>query len=169
MLTSTSEVDYCLGRIGITSAGWQTLIVQGSAVTTASPERVWEVWSDLRTWPEWSPLHLQATWAGDPGFITGAQFDQMIKLGFPVGTKTQRVLADVLEPAVRASWSGDESGVRSCHTWSFTLAEEGGTLISDVEVFTGTTIGLVRPLVGRRWNAMFQRAADGLARMAEAG
>lgn len=169
MLTTTSEVDYCLGRIGISDVGWQTLIVQGSAVTTASPEQVWTLWSDLSTWPQWSPLHLKTTWAGEPGFSAGAQFDQTIKLGFPVGTKTQRELVDVLEPAVRASWSGDKNGIRNCHVWSFTPAEDGGTRISNVEVFTGTTIGLVRPLVGRRWNSLFQRAADGLARMAEAG
>jgi len=169
MPNPTSEVDYCLGRIGIASAGWQTLIVQGSSVTTASPERVWAMWSDLSTWPQWSPLHLQATWAGEPGFTAGAQFDQTIKLGFPVGTKTQRVLVDVLEPGVRASWSGDENGIRNCHVWTFTPADDGGTRISDVEIFTGTLMGLVRPLVGRRWNSLFQGAADRLARMAEAG
>jgi hypothetical protein len=169
MLTAPTEVDYCLGRIGVTSPGWQTLIVKGSAVTPASPERVWAVWSDLATWPRWSPLHVRVSWAGAPGFTAGAQFDQMIGLGFPVGTKTQRVVVDAAEPAARASWSGYENGIRNCHLWSFTPTGDGGTRISDVEAFTGTAIGLVRPLVGRRWNSMFQRAADGLARIAETG
>jgi hypothetical protein len=38
----------------------------------------------------------------------------------------------------------------------------GGTRVHNVEIFAGTSIGLVKPFVAKRWNGLFQRAVDGL-------
>ncbi|GHJ49321.1 hypothetical protein Cs7R123_66630 [Catellatospora sp. TT07R-123] len=162
------NVTYCLERITAPTAGWKTLVAQASAVTDASPQQVWRVWSDLSGWPGWSPLHTATAWAGTPGFAVGARFDQTLALGFPVGTKTEQATLAELEPGSRAAWAGDSGGVRSCHSWQFTPTASGGTHISNVEALTGTAVGLVRPLVARRWNSMFQGAVDGLVRTATA-
>ncbi|GAB3829716.1 SRPBCC family protein [Dactylosporangium cerinum] len=160
------NVTFCLRRISASTPGWKTLVVQGSAVTEASPQQVWRVWSDLATWPHWSPLHTATAWAGTPGFALGARFDQTLALGFPVGTKTEQATIAELEPEARAAWAGDSGGIRSCHSWRFTPTASGGTHISNVEAFTGAAVGLVRPLVARPWNRMFQGAVNGLARTA---
>jgi hypothetical protein len=157
------NVSFCLDHIAASGPGWSTLVVQGATVTEASPKMAWRVWSDLAAWPRWSPLHTATAWAGEPGFVAGARFDQTLALGFPVGTKTERATITLLEPGAAAGWAGDAGGVRSCHSWRFYPTPTGGTLISNVEAFTGVPIALVRPLVARRWNTLFQAATDGLA------
>jgi len=40
-----------------------------SVETTASPEKVWSVWSDMSTWGEWNPNVSTMDWQG--GFASG--------------------------------------------------------------------------------------------------
>jgi uncharacterized protein YndB with AHSA1/START domain len=41
-----------------------------SVETTASPEQVWRVWSDMSTWGEWNPNVSTMEWEG--GFVSGS-------------------------------------------------------------------------------------------------
>src|SRR3989454_8208968 len=41
-----------------------------SVETTASPDRVWRVWSDMSTWGEWNPNVSTMDWQG--GFVSGS-------------------------------------------------------------------------------------------------
>jgi hypothetical protein len=157
-------VAYCLKGIGRDAAGWDAIVVSGRADTAVRAEDLWAVWTDLERWPAWSPLHLAVTRTSRGELAAGSTFDQQIGLGFPVGTKTEPVTIDLLEPARRVSWSGDANGVKSCHLWSFTRLPDGGTHVSNVEAFAGLSVGLVRLLVHRRWNRAFQSAVDGLIR-----
>ena len=43
-----------------------------------------------------------------------------------------------------------------------------GTHVSNVEAFVGITVAILRPLVARRWNRLFQAAVDGLVHSAAA-
>jgi hypothetical protein len=61
------------------------------------------------------------------------------------------------------------NGIKSCHMWSFAPLPDGGTHVSNTEVFAGLPVALLRPLVARRWNRLFQGAVDGLIRRASAG
>ena len=168
MPTTDPGTAFCLQRIGRDSAGWNTLLVTGAADTPVPAESLWAAWTDLPRWPLWSPLHRSVTWAGTAGPAAGAVFDQQISLGFPIGTTTEHVTIDLLEPARRVAWAGESSGVRSCHLWSFTRLRHGGTHVSNVEAFAGLPVALLRPLVTRRWNGLFQAAVDGLIRHASA-
>jgi uncharacterized protein YndB with AHSA1/START domain len=47
--------------------------------TSASPERVWRLWSDVRTWPGWNP-DVQAVQIDGP-FATGATGTMTTKAG----------------------------------------------------------------------------------------
>jgi hypothetical protein len=40
-----------------------------SVETSASPEKVWRVWSDMSTWGEWNPNVSTMEWQG--GFVSG--------------------------------------------------------------------------------------------------
>jgi len=42
-----------------------------SAETSASPEKVWRVWSDMSTWGEWNPNVSTMDWSG--GFVSGSR------------------------------------------------------------------------------------------------
>jgi hypothetical protein len=162
MPAANPDITFCLQRVGKDRAGLGTLVVAGEADTEVSGADLWATWTDLPRWPAWSPLHRSVTRTGTGGLAAGATFDQQIGLGFPIGTTTQHVTIDLLEPARRASWSGDSNGVRSCHLWSFSPLPGGGTHISNVEAFAGITVAMLRPLVARRWNRLFQAAVDGL-------
>lgn len=162
MPAANPDIAFCLQRVGKDRAGLDTLVIAGEADTEVSGADLWATWTDLPRWPEWSPLHRSVTTTGTEGLAAGATFDQQISLGFPIGTTTQHVTIDLLEPARRASWSGDSNGVRSCHLWSFSPLPDGGTHVSNVEVFAGLTVAMLRPLVARRWNRLFQTAVDGL-------
>jgi hypothetical protein len=162
MPAANPDITFCLQRVGKDRVGLGTLVVAGEADTEVSGADLWATWTDLPRWPAWSPLHRSVTRTGTGGLAAGATFDQQISLGFPIGTTTQHVTIDLLEPARRASWSGDSNGVRSCHLWSFSPLPGGGTHISNVEAFVGITVAMLRPLVARRWNRLFQTAVDGL-------
>jgi polyketide cyclase/dehydrase/lipid transport protein len=41
-----------------------------SVETSASPEQVWRVWSDMATWGEWNPNVSTMDWSG--GFVSGS-------------------------------------------------------------------------------------------------
>jgi uncharacterized protein YndB with AHSA1/START domain len=41
-----------------------------SVETSASPEKVWRVWSDMSTWGEWNPNVSTMDWSG--GFVSGS-------------------------------------------------------------------------------------------------
>ena len=41
-----------------------------SVETTASPDRVWQIWSDMSTWGEWNPNVSTMDWQG--GFVSGS-------------------------------------------------------------------------------------------------
>jgi len=40
-----------------------------SVATTASPDRVWKIWSDMATWGDWNPNVSKMDWQG--GFESG--------------------------------------------------------------------------------------------------
>jgi hypothetical protein len=168
MPATNPGIAFCLQRIGKDTAGWDTLVVAGAADTQAPAGRLWAVWADLERWPSWSPLHRSVAWTGAARLTVGATFDQQISLGFPVGTSTEHVTIDLLEPARRVAWAGAGNGVRSCHLWSFTPLSGGGTRVSNTEAFAGLPVAMLRPVVARRWNRLFQAAVDGLTQAAAA-
>jgi len=51
-----ANLAFCLERIGKSAAGWDTLVVRGSAEAAASAEDLWAAWADVERWPDWSPL-----------------------------------------------------------------------------------------------------------------
>ena len=105
----------------------------------------------------------------ETGLAAGASFDQQVSLGFPIGTTTEHATFDLLEPGRRAAWTGDANGVRNCHLWSFTPLPDGGTRVRNTEVFAGLPVAVLRPIVTRRWNRLFQSAVDGLIGHVSAG
>src|SRR5450759_2196139 len=64
-----------------------------SVESTASPERVWKIWSDMSTWGDWNPNVSTMDWTG--GFVQGSEGTMNTKAGQhhcrvePAGGKTK--------------------------------------------------------------------------------
>jgi hypothetical protein len=161
--THHDDVAFCLEQMGVAEPTWKTLVIAAEASTDRPVDQLWATWSDLPHWPRWStPLHVSARWASGESFAPGAQFEQVIRLGFPLGRTTSRETVRVVAPGRLVSWAKEENGVRSCHVWQFAPLPDGRTRVSNVEVFHGTPIGLIKPLVGARWRRLFQAGVDNL-------
>jgi uncharacterized membrane protein len=165
--TDHAGVAFCLEQIGVAKPSWKTLVTAAGAIADQPTDRLWATWSDLPRWPEWStPLHSAARWTNGDSFLPGAQFEQVLHLGFPLGRTTAPETVRMAEPERFASWSKEANGVRSCHRWQFEPLPDGRTRVSNIEVFHGTPIGLIKPLVGARWRRLFQASVDNLIAIA---
>lgn len=170
---SGTEAETAAARAAAEAAGvpldsWKTLVVASSGSVGAPAAKAWEVFSRLEEWPLWSaPLHLGARWTGEPGFRVAGGFEQVLALGFPLGSVRTREFVTRLTPGREVTWCRDEAGVVSCHVWRFTPVTPTRTFVVNVEVLHGGPVGLFAPLVQSRWSRLFQRAVSGLARRAE--
>ncbi len=160
-----------LQKIGIKKPTWKTVIVTASQEVEMPAALLWETWSYLERWPHWStPLHVATRWIGKPGWKVGATFEQVLNLGFPVGKLTSAETVSEIVPGEYVLWWKNEKGIKSCHIWQFERLSGNPnsiTRITDVEVFHGTMMGLVKPLVSRRWHQMFEHSVAGLIRQAQ--
>lgn len=170
---SGTEAETAAARAAAEAAGvpldsWKTLVVASSGSVGAPAAKAWEVFSRLEEWPLWSaPLHLGARWTGEPGFRVAGGFEQVLALGFPLGTVRTREFVTRLTPGREVTWCRDEAGIVACHVWRFTPVTPTRTFVVNVEVLHGGPVGLFAPLVQSRWSRLFQRAVSGLARRAE--
>jgi hypothetical protein len=131
-------------------------------------EKVWELFSRIEEWPRWSPLHEGARWKGEPGFRVAGGFEQVLALGFPLGTIRSEEFVTKLTPGREVMWCKSEGGVTSCHVWRFTPVTPERTFVVNAEVLHGAPVGLLAPLVQSRWSRLFQQSVSGLARVVEA-
>jgi len=158
-------INAALQNIGIKEPTWQTIVAATSREVDIPRETSWETWSKLEDWPIWSkPLHISTRWLGEAGWQEGAEFEQVLKLGFPLGTVTSKERVSAIAPGESVMWRKDENGIKSCHIWQFATLSSGCTQITNVEVFHGTAMGLVKPLVANNVQQMFDTSVDGLIR-----
>ena len=163
MATDDPNVRIALEQIGLSTPGGSTLILSAEKEAAIPSPVLWATWSRLEDWPSWSrPLHVSAHWLNEPEWKTGAKFEQKLNLGFPVGEVVSLEEVGPITKGRRAMWSKNENGIKSCHIWSFERLPEGKTRVSNIEVFQGFKVALIRPFVARRWQQMFQASVDGL-------
>jgi hypothetical protein len=169
-----TEAEMAAARAAAEAAGvpmdsWRTLVIASSGSVGAPAERTWEVFSRLEEWPSWSaPLHQGARWTGEPGFRLAGGFEQVLALGFPIGTIRSQEFVTRLTPGREVMWCKSEGGITSCHVWRFTPVTPTRTFVVNAEVFHGAPVGVLAPLVQSRWSRLFQRSVSGLGRAAEA-
>lgn len=145
---------------------WKTVIISASRDVEVPVEKLWETWSCLESWPQWSSLHASARWAGEPSWQVGARFEQALRLGFPFGRVTSVETVEQFFPGREVGWSKTSGGVKSCHVWSFTLLPNRRVRVTNIEVFHGTLIGVLKPLILFQWQKAFEKSLNGLVRHA---
>ena len=171
---SGTEAEMAAARAAADAAGvplesWKTLVVASSGSVGAPVEEAWQAFSRIEEWPRWStPLHVGARWKGEPGFRLAGGFEQVLALGFPVGTIRSEEFVTRLAPGREVMWCKSGGGISSCHVWRFNPVTPDRTFVVNVEVFHGAPVGILAPLVQSRWSRLFQQSVSGLARFVEA-
>lgn len=169
-----TESEMAAARLAADTAGvplssWKTLVVAASGSVAAPVDEACETFSRIEEWPRWSsPLHLGARWKGEPGFRLAGSFEQVLALGFPLGTVRSEAFVARLVPGREVVWCSSDGGVTSCHVWRFTPVTPERTFVVNAEVFHGPPVGLLAPFVQSRWSGYFQRSVSGLSRAVEA-
>jgi hypothetical protein len=156
-----------LNRMGIDSPSWKSLIVLNFADAEAAPERVWLTWADIDNWPSMSPLVNATRWtSGDP-WRPGSEFVAKLNLGFRLWSETSKMRVVSVDPGRSAEWGQSRRGLRMANLWRFEPRQSGGVHITSVAVFHGSSIGVLKPFVAKRWQRLFQAQVDGLVNMAD--
>lgn len=161
-------ITTALRKIEVEKPTWKTVIAAASQETDLPAAFLWKIWSQLETWPLWSKrLHIATRWVGKPAWEVGSTFEQNLDLGFPLGKMTSAETVRAVIPGESVVWWKAENGVKSCHIWQFETLRDNRTRITNVEVFHGTAIGLVKPFVAKRWQQLFEQSVAGLIQHAQ--
>ena len=162
-ITAVSSIKTALRNLGVEKPAWRTLIVSASQDVKLPADAIWEAWSRLEKWGEWSKdTHLSARWIGEPGWQVGARFEQVVDMGFPVGSRRTVETVEEVDPLRRVRWCQKGSGMRACHVWAFSMLPNGRVRVTNTEVFHATFVGLIKPIVAGRWEKKFKAAVSGL-------
>jgi hypothetical protein len=164
---SDGLVMHVLDRMGIDSPSWKSLIVLSSADAEADPELVWLTWADIDNWPSMSPLVNATQWTSGDLWRPGSEFVAKLNLGLGSETAKNRVMS--VDPGRSAEWGQSRGGLRTAHVWRFEPRQSGGVHITSVAVFHGSSIGVLKPFVAKRWRRLFQAQVEGLVDMADTG
>lgn len=132
-----------------------------SRETTASPDRIWSIWSDPSRWGEWNPNVKSVTLNGP--FADGATGTMTTNTG---GTHQIR-LADV---KLRESFRLETQVVpltKFAFVCRITPGGAGRTAISQSLAMSGPLAPVFSPIMGDRVAASFEPLLEGLAKKAE--
>jgi len=100
-------------------------------------------------------------------YRVGRRFEQTLDLGFPLGKVISAETVGTVIPQEQVMWWKDEKGMKPCHLWKFESLGENRTRIINVEVFHGTLMGLIKPLIAGNWQRRFEQAVAGLITQAQ--
>jgi uncharacterized protein YndB with AHSA1/START domain len=133
-----------------------------SLETTASPEQVWKIWSDMSTWGDWNPNVATMDWTG--GFVQGSEGIMNTK----AGQHHKMTLAEVQPGRFFAL----ETTVVPLTRFRFNCRVEpsgsGKTRISQMVEVKGPLGPVVQGMMGPQVSKEFGTLLANLARRAEA-
>jgi hypothetical protein len=157
-------VSQGLKILDVSEPDWQVMVIAGSHEVDGSREKVWEAFSKVDKWGNWAgPIVRTAYWKAEPEWKVGARFVQDLYLGWPLEfIRTEEKVEQVFIPD-RVTYSRTVGTVRSVHFWRFEFQAGGKTKVTSVEVFHGSDIGYLRPIVEKRWQRFTDLALDGIA------
>lgn len=132
-----------------------------SVETTASPERVWKIWSDMSTWGDWNPNVSTMDWEG--GFTQGSHGVMNTR----AGQHHKMTLADVQPGRFFALETSVVPGTR--FRFNCRVEPSGGkTKISQMVEVKGPLGPLVQGMMGPQVSKEFGTLLANLAKRAEA-
>jgi hypothetical protein len=133
-----------------------------SVETTASPEEVWRVWSDMSTWGKWNPNVSTMQWNG--GFVAGSTGVMNTKSG----QHHSMQLVDVQPGRGFALLTAVVPGTK--FRFNCRIEQAGGKTKVSQTVAVGGPLGpVLGPMLGPQVSKEFGTLLSNLARTAEAG
>ena len=116
------------------------LVARKEIFIQASPDKVWDIQTNINSWKDWQPDISRAQLIG--ALTVGSVF-RWTSGGFAVTSTLQEV-----EPKRRIAWTGEAFGSNAKHIWI--LRPQGdGTLVTTEESMEGWLILLLKPLMPR--------------------
>jgi hypothetical protein len=171
MTTSIAENDrlvmQVLNRMGIDSPSWKSFIAVNSAESEADPERVWLTWADIDNWPSMSPLVNATRWTSGEPWRPGSEFVAELDIRPRLRTETAKKRVISVDPGRSAEWGQSRRGLQTAQLWRFEPRQGGGAHITNVAIFHGSSIGVLKPFVAKRWQRLFQAHIESLIDMAD--
>ena len=132
-----------------------------SVETTASPDKVWHVWSDMSTWGGWNPNVSTMDWNG--GFVSGSTGVMNTKSG----QHHKMQLVDVQPGRGFALLTAVVPGTK--FRFNCRIEQAGGKTKVSQTVEVGGPLGPVMgPILGPQVSKEFGTLVSNLARTAEA-
>lgn len=133
-----------------------------SVETTASPDKVWRIWSDMSTWGQWNPNVTSMDWTG--GFVSGSTG----VMNTPSGQHHKMQLVDVNPPQSFALLTSVVPGTR--FRFNCRVEPVGGKSRVSQTVEVGGPLGpILHGMLGPQVSKEFGTLLANLARKAEAG
>jgi uncharacterized protein YndB with AHSA1/START domain len=136
-------------------------LARQQVLINASPEKVWQLLSDINHWSAWQPGISSAVLDG--ALIPGSIFRW--KSG---GTRIVSQLQEV-EPHRRLGWTGKAMGAIAKHLWILE-PQNGGVLVRTEESFEGWVVVLLRGMMQKTldtslqaWLAQLKKTAESIA------
>jgi len=133
-----------------------------SVETTAPPEKVWRIWSDMSTWGQWNPNVTTMDWQG--GFASGTAG----VMNTPSGQHHKMQLVDVQPGRSFALLTAVVPGTRFRFNCRIEPAN-GKTKISQTVEVGGPLGPVMGGMLGPQVSKDFPTLLQNLARKAEAG
>ena len=133
-----------------------------SVETTAPPDKVWSIWSDMSTWGRWNPNVTSMDWQG--GFTSGTTG----VMNTPSGQHHKMTLADVQPGRGFALLTSVVPGTRFRFNCRIERSD-GKTKISQTVEVAGLLGPVMGGMLGPQVSKEFGTLLQNLAREAEAG
>lgn len=143
----------------VRAAGTDTSFAH-SEFAAASPDRIWDVWTDVTGWPRWD-IELKTASLGGP-FADGAK-GQLVPMK---GTTSSFVITDV-KPMIAYTMTTSLPGA-SLVIRRELQPVEGGTQFTHTVSFTGPAAGVFGSLFGSRFREALPVAMQRIAQIAAA-
>src|SRR5262249_61969269 len=135
--------------------------------TTAAPQLVWLVFSELELWPRFDPDMKKAVWAEGRPWQKGSRY--LLELERTEARRIEGVITQC-EPAVKVEWISHAIGLTLQRRVDFISREQGGTIIkTTAEHFGEPAVPLSDGVEGllmrvnRPWFEALARHCDTLA------
>jgi hypothetical protein len=145
-------INVALGNVDLTEPDWQSIVLCASAEINLPRKTVWETWARIEDWKNWSPALVNSShFTGSNKWSNGAAFEQVLDLGFPLGTITFHDTVGMFVDAEVVGWQHRGNYLVYSSVWLFEDLPGGKTLIVHAEIVHGSFIWLIKPLVAGRW------------------
>ncbi len=128
--------------------------------TTASPEGIWRLWSDVSTWATWNPDVVSINLDGP--FASGTTGKMIIKAGGSHSIRLENV-----KPGRAFDLVTSPAPLSTFHFMCRVDPAGAGSTISQSVAMSGPLGGVFSAMMGSRLAAGFEAILTGLARAAE--